>query len=226
MDIKFIGTGGAFEPHKGNSAAIIEVAGKRILIDCGYTVFSTLLEKQLTDTLDYILITHLHGDHVGSLPTLVAYMEIKLGKELPILTPTTDFQTKINTFLNTTYEAKRAHYIPLTEIPEIGFLDTFGQHMPDMQTFSYYFTENDHLIYYSGDINNTSTANDFLQTRTEKTIEVFHEVSFFDGPMHVHYKAAAESLQNYSVYYYHVDGANKPADCTLALVEEYPKFLA
>ncbi len=39
MKIKFIGTGGAFEPRYGNSAALLEFQHKTILIDAGFTVY-------------------------------------------------------------------------------------------------------------------------------------------------------------------------------------------
>src|SRR4030095_1587723 len=67
MLLQFLGTGGAFNPEYGNSAALIRCNGKSILIDCGFTVFAKLKEFNLFNQIDYILITHLHNDHTGSL---------------------------------------------------------------------------------------------------------------------------------------------------------------
>ena len=225
MQIRFLGTGGAFEPHKGTSAAIVHCNGKNILIDCGYTTFQTLKEKNLAKEVDYVLITHLHGDHIGGLPTYLAYAEIMCGKKVQIIYPTELFRQAIESLLTLTFEIKRAHFVPLSQVEGIGFLDTTGQHVAEMTSYAYHFIEGKELLYYSGDLGVIETTEAFLQTRTENTIRVFHDIGFKENPVHVYYKKAQEKLINYEVYGYHCDGANKPADCTLPLVEERSEFL-
>lgn len=225
MNIKFIGTGGAFEPHKGNASAIVTHGDTRVLIDCGYATLERLIEKDLVKDIDYVLITHLHGDHVGSLPTLLAYSEIIQGKELPIVYATEEHRADIHTFLTLTWEEKRAHYIPITNLPWIQYIDTFGQHVPEKQTYAYAFTDQDDIIFYSGDIGKVETVETFLANNTDKNVTVFLDINKKDGPAHIFYKEAQEKLAQYKVYGYHCDKATMPKECILPLVEDQSEFI-
>jgi len=227
MHIKFLGTGGAFDFEKGNAAAIVEVAGKNILIDCGFSTLPRLVELDLAKTIDYILVTHLHADHVGSLPALLPYCKYRLEKEIPsIIIPNAAFQQETLDFLKVTYENERAHFVPISDFPEIGYIDTSNQHKPGMTSFAYYFSEKNSLIYYSGDIGNADVAANFLKDRTESVIKVFHETSpMIDGIAHASYKEVEEKLGKYNPYVYHIAKENMPDDCMLKYVEDHPEFL-
>jgi len=228
MQIKFLGTGGAFEFEKGTSAAIVTLSGKHILIDCGFSTILRLNETGLINTIDYILITHLHGDHVGSLSTLLSYYKYKLKIEMPkIIVPTETFHSELRQFLNLSNGTDWVSYAPIEDFAGIGFVDTTGQHIKEMTSFAYYFLEGDECIYYSGDIGNADTAKQFLLSRTEPNIKVFHETTASSSsPSHTPYQEVQETLKDHEVYAYHVAKENMPADCTLTLVEEVPELLA
>lgn len=74
--LKFLGTGGAFNVNKGNTSAYFELGTELFLIDVGEDVFSKVVKKELYKgkTRVNIFITHLHGDHTGSLGTMIAYL--------------------------------------------------------------------------------------------------------------------------------------------------------
>lgn len=64
MRITWNGTGAAWSYHWGNSSAVIESNGKRVLIDCGHTAPARLAQMGLTlQDLDAVFVSHLHGDH-------------------------------------------------------------------------------------------------------------------------------------------------------------------
>lgn len=68
-----LGYGGAFATVEGNSSFLVKdmVSQKNILIDCGSLVYKELRDRELTDKIDWVYITHTHEDHIGSLSTLI-----------------------------------------------------------------------------------------------------------------------------------------------------------
>lgn len=227
MEIRFVGTGGAFDLAQGTASAIVTVQDQTILIDCGFSTLPRLARHPIIRDIDAILITHLHGDHVGSLPTLLPYFTYILGIEPPkIIVPHEAYEAEVRAFLSTTYEEKRAEFIPLEKTLGIGYVETTNTHVPGMTSFAYYFTDTDALIYYSGDTGSVVPAQTFLRDRTETDIRVFHETTFkTESSVHVPYTVLQRELANYPLYAYHVAKENKPNDCTLQLVEECPELL-
>ena len=75
MNLKFLGRGSAFNVKEGNTSAYYKEGHDMLLIDCGSTVFSKIIEKNVLDNVHdlYIAITHAHPDHIGSLGDLVFY---------------------------------------------------------------------------------------------------------------------------------------------------------
>ncbi len=74
MHIEFHGAAGGVT----GSCHLLEVAGKRLLIDCGMYQGGRELEQQNAEpfgfdpaSIDYVLLTHAHLDHCGRLPLLV-----------------------------------------------------------------------------------------------------------------------------------------------------------
>lgn len=226
MKIKFLGTGSAFDYQLGNSAATMQTADKLFLIDCGATVYSKLREHDLVERIDYFLPTHLHGDHAGSLFQLIVHFKHRTDRKLQIIYPNSAIKAELEKYLSLNFQpAEAVELIPITEVSGVDFIDTTGQHVPNMPTVAYYFTENDELIYYSGDLGRVETTKDFLDSRSESKITVFHDISPTEGPGHVHYLEAASVLADYTVYGYHCDKAALPADNQVKLVEDYPEFL-
>lgn len=85
MKIKMIGTGSAFAKKYDNNNAIIEVNGFRLLVDCGITLPKALHQQGLAfSDLDAVLISHIHGDHVGGLEEYAFQMMFKYNRK-PVL---------------------------------------------------------------------------------------------------------------------------------------------
>ena len=84
--IKFIGKGSAFNTEVGNTSAFVKQNSSLRLINCVGTVFHRLQELNLFDGLEnlYIIVTHTHPDHVGSLGEVIFYSYYIL-KRRPII---------------------------------------------------------------------------------------------------------------------------------------------
>ncbi|NIK75790.1 ribonuclease BN (tRNA processing enzyme) [Paenibacillus castaneae] len=85
MHIRMVGTGSAFAKKYDNNNALLEIEGFRLLIDCGITLPKALhqIGHSFTD-LDAVLISHIHGDHVGGLEEYAFQMMFKFNRK-PIL---------------------------------------------------------------------------------------------------------------------------------------------
>lgn len=90
LELFQLGTGGTYPlVTRALSSSIIRIEGKGILIDCGE---ATQLELQKTNVsaagIDYILITHLHADHVsGLLGMFLAIKSAERTKPIVVVGP-------------------------------------------------------------------------------------------------------------------------------------------
>jgi ribonuclease BN (tRNA processing enzyme) len=83
--ITMIGTGSAFAKKYDNNNALIEANGYKLLVDCGITLPKALHEQGHTfSDLDAVLISHIHGDHVGGLEEYAFQMMFKYNRR-PVL---------------------------------------------------------------------------------------------------------------------------------------------
>lgn len=87
MMIEVLGCGSAFAPELGNSSFILWRSGEKksgILFDCGSDVFVKLKEKNYLPYIDSVIISHLHGDHAGSLDILIYWNFYVLKRKLVV----------------------------------------------------------------------------------------------------------------------------------------------
>jgi ribonuclease Z len=90
MRVTLLGTGTPFpNPERFGSAILVEVAGKRLLFDCGRGVVIRLTQVQVNPKeIDDLFLTHLHSDHVVGIPDLwLSGWFLGRDKSLPIWGP-------------------------------------------------------------------------------------------------------------------------------------------
>jgi glyoxylase-like metal-dependent hydrolase (beta-lactamase superfamily II) len=221
MQIKFLGTGGAFDVDFLNSAALVEFRDMNILLDCGFTVFPALVNKGLTSKVDYILLTHLHNDHCGSLATLLLY-KIIIEKSKPpiILYPSEQFREQLVSFLQPQIRDvdKYVEFESLEHFEGITFVDTFGQHAENMQTYAYIF-EDGYRLAYSGDLAQPEPLFDRLEKMHSMPTRVYHDITFNpENTGHTYYKKLLPYLNGYELFGYHCDPTKNPTDNPIRLV--------
>ena len=229
MQIKFLGTGGAFDVNYLNSAALLTFRGKHILIDCGFTVFPALIHKNLISKVDHILLTHLHNDHCGSLATMLLYKNIIEKSSKPIIIyPSEPFKHQLLSILVPQLKdpEKYAEFVPLEQFAGITAIDTFGQHSEGFQTYAYVF-EDEQRIVYSGDLGKPEPLFERLEKMPQMRTCVFHDITFnAENTGHTFYKKLLPYLTNYEVFGYHCDPTQNPIDNPIRLVFYEPDLMA
>lgn len=92
MKITILGTGTFYvNRFRSGPAYLLEAGGKKILIDCGPGTLMRLSDVGVApDDLDYILISHLHGDHSGDLFAILMGFALK-----PFFSTETEYKTPI-----------------------------------------------------------------------------------------------------------------------------------
>ena len=161
--LSFIGMGSAFNTEVGNTSAFVKRNKSLLLIDCGGTVFHRLQELNLLDGLEnlYIIVTHTHPDHVGSLGEVIFYSYYILKCIPTILFPNKEL---IEGFLNSI--GVSAEMYKLNSIEKIDANDKqLGKlsieflpvsHVDTIPAYGFIMKLEERSFYYSGDTNNIS----------------------------------------------------------------------
>ncbi len=86
LELLILGSGDPFGAGGRNqSACLIEAGRRRILLDCGAGCAASLKRLGVgTATVDLVLITHLHADHVAGLPFLYHDYQRATVRETPL----------------------------------------------------------------------------------------------------------------------------------------------
>jgi glyoxylase-like metal-dependent hydrolase (beta-lactamase superfamily II) len=198
-------------------------------VDCGHSVFPRLVQTGLADRIDAVLITHLHDDHVGSLSSFILYHSLVLKKgKLKIIYQSDAFLTILKDFLSFSLgrPEERVEFVEISEFPEVGAIDTFGQHVPGMSTWAFFFREGDEFVVYSGDLGNPTAL--FAELDSFQLLGkplVFHEMGFEQSYGHTWFKELEPYLDRYRIYGYHNDQNLNPPENRIPLVADTPEFL-
>lgn len=152
MELIFLGKGSGFYPTYDNTSAYFIEDKSLYLIDCGETVFKKIYEldqKKLFDHI-YVLITHLHADHVGSLATMVSYFYFVKNIKVNIVHPNKNIIEILR--LEGVPGNIYSHYLDLPE-NKYGLVAKAIEvkHARDMKCYGYLLRDKKEKIFYSGD---------------------------------------------------------------------------
>lgn len=159
MNLTFLGRGSAFNPALKNTSAYFIQDQDLFLIDCGESVFEIIAKKNLLQSCQkiFILVTHLHADHVGSLASLLSYCFYVLDKKPTVIHPLKTV-TKLLSMMG--ISPAIYYYYPALPALKSGISAEIVpvHHVEDMQCYGYILTNQSTSIYYSGDARNIPPA--------------------------------------------------------------------
>lgn len=184
--LRFLGTGSCFNTEFGNNSAYYFDESKKslFLIDCGESIFERLcnLESFQKATKIDVLITHMHSDHVGSLPSLIFYCAFVKGIVPTIIYP--NKETLIS-FLNLTgVEDKLYAFCKPEEFTKHSITPVKQKHVANIDAFGYKITIKGKTFYYSGD--SASINNDILDALHLGNFSYFYQdVTKFSNGVHM-----------------------------------------
>ncbi len=85
--VQFLGAGDAFGAGgRCQTCILVEGGGRRYLIDCGTSSLIAMRRHGIDpNTIDAILLTHLHGDHFGGVPFFILDGVLSSRRERPLV---------------------------------------------------------------------------------------------------------------------------------------------
>ena len=178
--LSFIGIGSAFNTELGNNCAYIKKGHSIVMIDCGSTTFSTMRELDiLKDVRDvFVIITHLHPDHIASLGDLIFFCTYGLNTKANIATPDEENVKALLRLMGV--EDHHYNMIDLNTPSEIVTKDISleietirVEHVKALNCFGYILSYEGKKIYYSGD--SKSIGEDVLSRFKEGEIALIYQ---------------------------------------------------
>lgn len=193
--LKFLGAGACLNPKLGNNSAYhYDKENKRLLlIDCGESIFERIHETSVYWEAQEIivLITHMHTDHVGSLPSLIFSCKYEKNIVPTIIFPSTYIMKQ---FLAITSVPKELYKLIKPEnCTEYTIYAIQQQHLPNIIAYGYIIFIDTIKLFYSGDSKtiNSSILLDFL----EGFFDYFYQdVSIFETPAHMNVNELASLI--------------------------------
>ncbi len=184
MKIYFLGIGGWLShPEFGQSGILIEEANTRILLDAGegtYERLSRCCHINPCD-IDFIVLTHRHGDHILGVPTLVQHAKRRECKLR--IAASSDVINAVKHLLGSVgieHYLKYIDFIEVQEGAEARLSDNVSMRaikaIHPLPSYSYIIRIGSWIVAYSGD---TSPNPDFINAARYADV-LIHEVSGTD----------------------------------------------
>ena len=208
MELKFLGRGAAFYPAFGNTNAFFAQGEDLFFLDFGEAAFEKAV--RLLDLKSYrhiyVLLTHLHADHAGSLASLCSYTHLVLGLTIYVVHPvdTVVQLLRLEGIGNDLY-----HYLPALP-PDCPVSAQFVpvQHASDMQCFGYVLRTGDDSLYFSGDAARLpeQVKEQFLAGEIKR---IYHDTASHESQAHCWYRRLEDDIppqRRGDVFCMHLDG--------------------
>lgn len=194
MDLKFTGRGAAFNVLEGNTNAYFVENDKMFMIDCGETMFEAISKRGVLQGVKevYVVVSHTHSDHCGSLGSFGLYCQFVLQSKLKIVVPHNEVYNedlrKLMTIFGNTENAFELIYEEELDgkfkaFDSVRYELTKHDHM--LTCYSFVFETHKGGLFYSAD---TSTVDNYLRfVETHDCVDkIYMEVTDLNNPWEIH----------------------------------------
>lgn len=204
--LNFIGTGSAFNTKLGNNGAFIKKNKLLFMIDCGSATYARINESNLLEGVEhiYVLMTHTHPDHIGSLGDLIFHGYYSMGEmfkpSVTVIAPSQLISNieKVLDGMGVPGNNYYRYFISTSgEINYNGFNILFQvvpvTHVKELTSFAYILHYENKAIYYSGDSNEISPL--ILERLNFGEIDLFYQDTSkldYEGNVHLSLRELAE----------------------------------
>lgn len=195
--VTVLGSGDAFGAGgRLHSGYLVESAGATFLVDCGATVLHGLKRAGIDPArIDFVCLSHLHGDHFGGIPFLFMDFLYVSGRRRPLTVfGPTDTQRRVQVLFAGLYERQAADSLPFdvtyVELPHARVIEAQGvrieafavPHVTELVCYGYRIDVGGKSLVYSGD---TAWTDDFI-ARTRGVDLFVCECSTFETHLDIH----------------------------------------
>lgn len=167
-NILFIGTGSGFSSLP-NTNLLLNFKNVRILIDFGFTGLHQIKKLRINpSSIDAIIITHMHSDHIGGIEMLTYLLKFKYHRKNTLILPHFELKfmlwdalkgsmkyshegvMKMSDYFNVFIAEKNSTYRTiLFKGHKFTFIKT--RHVPGMLSFGVIFSMNGKRVFYTSD---------------------------------------------------------------------------
>jgi ribonuclease BN (tRNA processing enzyme) len=204
VKVTILGCGDAFGAGgRLHSSYLVQTPQTTFLVDCGPTILQALKRLRIDPgRIDFVVVSHLHGDHFGGLPFL--YMEYRYEaprtRPLAVYGPS-DTAARTQRLFEALYEksALEPMNFPLTyeeltagtarTVADVRIMPFAVPHVSELSCFGYRFEADGRALVYSGD---SAWSDDFI-THARGADLFLCECSTFEPsvPIHISYREIA-----------------------------------
>lgn len=221
MKLNFLGCGSGFTDSHNNAFFITE-ENNIVFIDLSMLNIHKALKLVKSRNSIYLLITHMHDDHVSGIPLFAQYLYYTMGrKRLNIVIPEALYNDVISEFniKGIPSELYKIHAFnialnqfihPCESIKWLeGILPT--EHAPELagRCFGYKLKVSDKTVIYTGD---TCQLSDFIPYLAYEGCEFYVDCSYNYGGIHLKWDEVKHDLESiavsHDVYLMHMDNRN------------------
>lgn len=175
MKLNFLGIGSAWNINEDNTLAYIKKDDKMILIDCGESITRKIIANDILSGIKelYILISHTHSDHVGSLGTLLFYSKYNKQIANKIVLPKDEcFTANLKEYLRLVDITTEVEFVDFSDLISAFNLIKFdilkATHVKTLPCYCFVLEDEEGLVYYSTDNSNVDYIKHYLQYPNSK----------------------------------------------------------